>query len=401
MGKDYGWQGGNYLDLADDGYRHNAIVGRCVDEIVSNACMVDWLAYRGDKELTQSAHYLNRFIARPNPSFTLKRLVGRMLFDWLLDGNIFCEAINREGFQRGTMELWPHRPDRVSPVESEGPYPSRYDITVGNAKRRSIYVDQATGRSDMFHLKTFNPHSDLRGTSPLLPAWYSIQVHNAQQKWAHNLVKNNCRPSLAVIFKDTELTEVQRAALRDEMSAFYSGPNNAGRPLIMEGNASVEPFGFNPQEVDFVESANQSARLIAGVLGIPAQLLGIPGDNTYSNLREARRALFEQTILPLLEMVKVELNNFLGLDDIYLDYDADSIPSMLPKREMLFTMLEKAGFLTYNEKREMLGFSPIEGGDVLSSPPPPEGGEEPGEEQQIRENERSTDAGANEDQEPN
>jgi len=45
--------------------------------------------------------------------------------------------------------------------------------------------------------------------------------------------------------------------------------------------------------MDFIEGKHSAARDIALAFGVPPQLLGIPGDNTYSNLVEARAALWE------------------------------------------------------------------------------------------------------------
>ena len=44
--------------------------------------------------------------------------------------------------------------------------------------------------------------------------------------------------------------------------------------------------------MDFVEAKNAAAREIALALGVPPMLLGIPGDNTYSNYQEAQRAFW-------------------------------------------------------------------------------------------------------------
>ena len=42
--------------------------------------------------------------------------------------------------------------------------------------------------------------------------------------------------------------------------------------------------------MDFIEAKHVAAREIALALGVPPMLLGIPGDNTYSNYQEATRS---------------------------------------------------------------------------------------------------------------
>ena len=47
------------------------------------------------------------------------------------------------------------------------------------------------------------------------------------------------------------------------------------------------------------DSEASAAREIALAFGVPPLLLGLPGDNTFSNYGEANRAFWRQTVLPL------------------------------------------------------------------------------------------------------
>ena len=47
-----------------------------------------------------------------------------------------------------------------------------------------------------------------------------------------------------------------------------------------------------------------AAREIALAFGVPPLLLGLPGDNTFSNYAEANRAFWRQTVLPLVARVQ-------------------------------------------------------------------------------------------------
>ena len=95
-------------------------------------------------------------------------------------------------------------------------------------------------------------------------------------------------------------------------------------------------------------------------------LLGIPGDNTFANYQEANRALWRQTILPLLDKTADALNGWLTPkfgDGLRLAYDLDAIPALSAEREALWSRIEAASFLTLNEKRRTAGLGPVEGGD--------------------------------------
>ena len=59
-------------------------------------------------------------------------------------------------------------------------------------------------------------------------------------------------------------------------------------------------MALSPKDMDFLDAKHAAAREIALAFGVPPMLLGIPGDNTYANYREANRAFWRQTVLPLV-----------------------------------------------------------------------------------------------------
>ncbi len=77
---------------------------------------------------------------------------------------------------------------------------------------------------------------------------------------------------------------------------------NAGRPLLLEGGLDWKTMSLSPKDMDFIEAKHVAAREIALAFGVPPMLLGIPGDNTYSNYPEANRT-FWRPVLPLVNRV--------------------------------------------------------------------------------------------------
>jgi HK97 family phage portal protein len=141
--------------------------------------------------------------------------------------------------------------------------------------------------------------------------------------------------------------------------------------MLLEGGLDWRQMGLSPQDMDYINSKHTSARDIALAFGVPPMLLGIPGDNTYSNQKEARLALWEQTILPWLYKLRDELNNWLvpQFDEtLMLKIDEDSISALAPRREAIWDKVQNAEFLTVNEKRQAVGYDEIEGGDEVLVP---------------------------------
>ena len=136
--------------------------------------------------------------------------------------------------------------------------------------------------------------------------------------------------------------------------------------MILEGDFEWHEMGLSPKDLDFIEGKNVSAREIAQAYGVPPMLVGIVGDATFANYKEARMHLWEDVILPLLDYLTSEFSMWLGQDyGLSFSYDVDSIPALAPKREATWSKLINADFLTLNEKRQAVGYASIDGGDVL------------------------------------
>ena len=131
-------------------------------------------------------------------------------------------------------------------------------------------------------------------------------------------------------------------------------------------------MSLSPKDMDFIEAKHTAAREIALALGVPPMLLGIPGDNTYSNYQEATRSLWRQTVLPLATRTAKALSTWLSPAygaPLELRPDYDAIEALTPEREALWSRVDKATFLTPNEKRAAVGYGPTEGSDPAGLTP--------------------------------
>lgn len=145
--------------------------------------------------------------------------------------------------------------------------------------------------------------------------------------------------------------------VKREMEVAFSGAANAGRPMLLEGGLDWKAMSLTPAEMDFVGLKAAAAREIALAFGVPPMLMGLPGDNSYANYREANRALWRQTILPLVTKICSGLSQ--GLQgwwpELCLRADLDAVPALSEERSALWERVAAADFLSAEEKRAMLG----------------------------------------------
>ncbi len=142
----------------------------------------------------------------------------------------------------------------------------------------------------------------------------------------------------------------------------FSGAGNAGRPMLLDGGLKWQSMALSPADMDFATLKSAAARDIALAFGVPPMLLGLPGDNTYANYREANRALWRLTLLPLAEKLFAAISEGLApwFPDAELRVDLDQVPALSEDRERLWSQVSDADFLSRAEKRQILGLPPEE-----------------------------------------
>lgn len=359
------WMPREYGRFADEAYTRNVIAYRAITMIAQGAASVDWVLYRLDAEGNRHVvheHPLLRLLQHPNPCCGGAEFFEAVYAYKLISGNSYIQAIAPDGLV--PHELHTLRPDRVQIIAGGACVPEGYRYTVGNYAR-DFFVDRLTGYSDILHLKCFHPLNDWYGLSPIEAAAYSIDQHNHASMWNQSLLQNGARPSGALIVKTGDnqtglLSDDQFHRLKQQLDEHYSGSGNAGRPLLLEGGLEWKEMSLSPKDMDFIEMKYGAARDIALAFGVPPQLLGIPGDNTYSNLAEARLALWEQTILPLLDNTADALNTWLTQrfdHDLVISYNENTISALAPRRESIWNRVENSSFMTDSEKRRAVGLS--------------------------------------------
>jgi len=363
------WTPRDYAAFAREGFMGNAIVYRCVRMIAETTASVPLLLYRGEEEI--EAHALSELISRPNqaqvgPEF-LETLVGHLL----VAGNSYIEAVAIDDEIR---ELHVLRPDRMKVVPGSDGWPEAYEYTVGGRSVR-LAGDCVPGVRSILHLKLFHAAHDHYGMSPLEAAATAIDLHNTATRWNKALLDNSARPSGALVYtsRDGNLNTEQYERLKAELEQGFQGAANAGRPLLLEGGLDWKSMSLSPKEMDFLEAKNAAAREIALALGVPPMLLGIPGDNTYANMAEATRGFWRQTVIPLVGRTSKALSRWLAPawdPELELRPDLDAVEALSPEREALWSRLDRASFLTLNEKRAAAGYSPLADNDLPTSPSP-------------------------------
>ncbi len=352
----------SYNDLSSTGYKKNVIVFRCITLISRAISSVDWIlkSIKGDKEVDEIIykHEILDIINKPNLLRSKNTFIEEAISYLLLYGNCYIEVV-RDSISN-PKELYILRPDRIKVIPGNDAIPHGYEYSVGNTKK-FFPVDSETGKSDILHIKLFNPLDDWYGMSPIEVAMGSIQQHNAIALQNTSFLQNGGRPSGALMYKHM-LDSNKRNELKHDLKALYEGGRNAGKILLLEGDFQWKEMGLSPKDLDFTAGKELSAKEIALAFGVPPILIGIMNSATFSNYKEARYNFWEETVIPLLNIFTDSLSNWIKQifdTDLKLEYDLDSVQALSDRREKEWKKINEASFLTDNEKRAAVGYTSI------------------------------------------
>jgi HK97 family phage portal protein len=369
----------NYEVFASEGYATNPIVRGCIEKLAMPLTSIDLQAYVQDKNgklVKKDNHPILQLLNKPNAGQTRGEFIGDLARFYLISGNAFVYGSGVDAAltkPKPPKELYLFRPNNVKVVEGDVILPKAYEHRLRNNSTVTYPVNQLTGISAVMHKKMFHPLNQWLGLSPMVSAAFGIDVLNEGQRWNLRLLQNEGRPSGALTLKNADgsvqnLSEEQYRRLKEQLDQQISGSNNAGRPLLLEGGLEWQEMSMSAKDMDHEKNMNKSARDIALAYGVPAQLLGIPGDTTYSNVSEAKLSLWTDAILPLLDSILSSVNQWLAPmygDGVILWYDEEMIPALEALRKQKADRIEASTSMSINEKRRAMGLEDVPGGDVV------------------------------------
>lgn len=342
----------DYANTVREGYLANPVAQRSVRIVAEGV---------GGAPLVAEDPALEKLVRGSAGTTPLLEVLAAQL---LLHGNAYVQVIKDAAGPGGSrpVELFPLRPERVSVVAGADGWPAAYAYKLGG-ETLTIAPEDEAGWPNLVHLRSFNPADDHYGAGRLAAAAQAVAVHNAASQWNRALLDNAARPSGALVYAPGDgapLAPDQFERLKEELAAAYQGAGNAGRPMLLEGGLSWQSMALSPADMDFAGLKAAAARDIALAFGVPPMLLGLPGDNTYANFREAGRALWRLTLLPLAGRILDGLGQ--GLSPWFagrrLRVDLDRVPALAEDRQTLWAQVSAADFLSDQEKRAMLGIEP-------------------------------------------
>lgn len=224
----------------------------------------------------------------------------------------------------------------------------------------------------VMHWKYWNPDYDavgshLYGMSPLKSARRSIRLGNDGDQALSKALKNG--GASGVVFPSDpdieQLTPAQRSQLEQYLRSMQ-GPDNYKSWLVSSVKLGFERFGMPPVDLEIIEAGKMTQRDICNVYNFPSELLNDPDNKTNANKEQSRKQLYLDNVVPELNRDYAELNRSLVPvfnkatgTDYHLDFDVQSIDALNQDNADKVAWLERAWWLTADEKRLEMGYEPV------------------------------------------
>jgi HK97 family phage portal protein len=246
------------------------------------------------------------------------------------------------------LELWPVRPDRMTPVPDPETFLSGYMYTGPDGQQVALR------KEDVVFIRTPHPEDPYRGIGPVQALLTDLDAMRYSAEWNRNFFLNSAEPG-GIIEVPNGLSDAEFNELRDRWNEQHKGVANAHRVAILE-HGQWKDRKFSQRDMQFAELRGISREIIREAFGFPKPMLGSVDDVNRANGESGERMFARWLIVPDLEAMKDALNNQLlplygptaeGLEFDYVnpvpeDVDKDAI--QLTSRSNAAAALVQAGF---------------------------------------------------------
>jgi HK97 family phage portal protein len=319
-----------------DGYKLSLYVYRAVRTIVQSASGIPWIVLDKDGEVIEG-HPFTEAWARPNAFFSGQDNMEYLTAHLKLVGNAIIQPIMVQGQPK---EFWVCMPDLIHPVPSKDPskWIDGYQVTESDGSQRAQLAPPET----FVHFLQFNPGDPYWGIGDLQAAARTVDTDNEMQDTQKVSMQNRGTPD-GVFVSDVAMTQEQWEEAQRQVKEKYTNKKSRREPWILGAGYKWYQMSLTPVEMDFINSRLRNADDIATAFGLDPWWLGDRRASTYNNVVEAKKALYELVIVPLLDDIKATLNLKIAPlygDNITIAYDLSGVTAL---REDFGAKVDQAG----------------------------------------------------------
>lgn len=278
-----------------------------VDRTSNATALVDWKLYRkaksGRKEdrTEVTTHAALDLWNSPNKFMPRQEFVEAQQQHFDLTGEAWWVIARAPGFKL-PLEMWPVRPDRITPVPDREKFLKGYVYTSPDGEQIPLELDE------VIQLRRPNPMDPYRGLSPVLSILPDLDTSRYSAEWARAFFINSAQPG-GVIEVPVHLADREWDEMRERWAEQHKGVSNAHKVAIIEHGAKWTDRTISQRDMQFVELRGATRDAVREAYGISKTAIGDFEDINRASALAAKSWFAEQQTVPRLERIKGALNN--------------------------------------------------------------------------------------------
>lgn len=352
----------------------NSIASGCIYMISTSMSEAPLKVYRRAKSGDDEAedHWMAELIRRPNPflsPFEIWELTGIYMNT---AGASYFELVRTQNNPTApVLEMYPLRPDRIIPEMDSKRFITGYRYKPDNAGEVFYQPWQ------VLRIPFLDPFNLADEISPASRAAQEIDIDFRATGFTHRYLTNYGVPP-GVLSTDQEITPDQANDIEERWwQKFNPFRGKIGRVPVLGKGSSFQAIGQNFRDMEFESIRNFVETRICGVFGVDPVLLpswtGITHGGKYSNYAEARRHLWDETIIPLLRRIESKINSQVLSHEpnYYVKFDLSEVQALQEnqtEKAQRMRILFDSEIAKLNEVREVVNLDSIgPEGDLFKS----------------------------------
>ena len=249
----------------------------------------------GKIEYHESTLY-NMLRYEPNPHLTASLYKKMISQDIDLRGNHYSQII-RNGLGE-VVALYPLVADKMEVIVNK------------DGKRTYKYGGKYIRTNRVLHLYDIPDAQGIKGLSRIEYAKQSLEFAKNAAKHGNKLFKNSSTPSGVFETQET-LNDESYNRLKESITKKYTGLENAGTPLLLEGGLTFNPLSLKNSDAEWLASRKFNREEIAAIFGVPVAMLNDASNTAYGNLEQKYLEFYSGTIFPLTTIIEEQLRQSL------------------------------------------------------------------------------------------
>ena len=338
-----------------DAYARNAAVMGVVNYIAENVGEVArYLELQDAKGNYIESHWVLDLLRHPNDRFNLRRFATAWAVNKLLFGDAWIyapTAVGKDLGQVGEMYIIPSW--RIETLSDGGLKPIK-GIGIAGTPKGEIAMESLVESFD-YNLDD----SSFFGTSKVVSAAVYLDVIDKGMRRESQALDNGGVANI-ITPKGDELGVMPEAA--HDIENRFNNKKNINKTLALKVPIEVHQLGNAPVDLSILETHKEAVTALCFVYKVPVDLYY--GQAKYENAKEAKKTIYEQNAIPLANEFAEDIITFLSkknatLKGWKLTVNTDQIDVLKDKAGDVLNNLNLA-YCTLNERREAIGYEPIE-----------------------------------------